>query len=98
ARRHRARRRAGRRRRAVRPADPRHRRRREDRRLAPVRPGSGGAGDRGSGVMANEGRKAAAGWLNLVIDYGPLAVFFVVYWLQAPADKSDSLGVIIAIV
>ena len=48
--------------------------------------------------MANEGRKAAAGWLNLVIDYGPLAVFFVVYWLQAPADKSDSLGVIIAIV
>jgi intracellular septation protein len=48
--------------------------------------------------MAGEGKKAAAGWLNLFIDYGPLAVFFVTYWLKAPADKSDSLGVILAIV
>ena len=42
--------------------------------------------------MANEAKKAAAGWLNLVIDYGPLAVFFAVYWAFAPADKADSLG------
>lgn len=48
--------------------------------------------------MANEGRKAAAGWLNLLIDYGPLAVFFVVYWIFAPADKNDSIGVILAVV
>ena len=48
--------------------------------------------------MANEARKAAAGWLNLLIDYGPLAVFFAVYWLFAPADKNDSLGVILAVV
>ena len=48
--------------------------------------------------MANEGKKAAAGWLNLFIDYGPLAVFFATYWLKAPADKNDSLGVILAIV
>lgn len=48
--------------------------------------------------MANEARKAAAGWLNLLIDYGPLAVFFTVYWLFAPADKNDSLGVILAVV
>ena len=48
--------------------------------------------------MANEARNAAAGWLNLLIDYGPLAVFFAVYWLFAPADKNDSLGVILAVV
>ena len=48
--------------------------------------------------MANEGKKAAAGWLNLLIDYGPLAVFFVVYWIFAPADKNDSIGVILAVV
>ena len=48
--------------------------------------------------MASEGKKAAAGWLNLFIDYGPLAVFFVVYWLYAPADRNDGLGVIVAVV
>jgi intracellular septation protein len=48
--------------------------------------------------MTKEGKKAAAGWLNLFIDYGPIAVFFITYWLKAPADKTDSLGVILAIV
>jgi intracellular septation protein len=48
--------------------------------------------------MANEAKKAAAGWLNLLIDYGPLAVFFAVYWLFAPADKNDGIGVIFAVV
>ena len=46
----------------------------------------------------SEARKAATGWLNLVIDYGPLAIFFAVYWFFAPADKTDSLGVIFAVV
>ena len=46
----------------------------------------------------SEAKKAAAGWLNLLIDYGPLAVFFAVYWMFAPADKADSLGVILAVV
>jgi intracellular septation protein len=48
--------------------------------------------------MANQAKKAATGWLNLLVDYGPLAVFFGVYWLFAPADKSDGLGVILAVV
>ena len=48
--------------------------------------------------MANEAKKAAAGWLNLLIDYGPLGIFFAVYWLYAPADKADSLGVVLAVV
>jgi intracellular septation protein len=48
--------------------------------------------------MTKVGKKAAAGWLNLFIDYGPIAVFFITYWLKAPADKTDSLGVILAIV
>lgn len=46
----------------------------------------------------SEAKKAAASWLNLVIDYGPLAIFFAVYWAFAPADKNDSVGVIFAIV
>lgn len=48
--------------------------------------------------MAGEGKKAATGWLNVVVDYGPLAVFFIVYWFYAPADKNDSIGVILAVV
>jgi len=48
--------------------------------------------------MADETKKPAAGWLNLVVDYGPLAVFFAVYWLYAPADKQDGLRVIFAVV
>lgn len=48
--------------------------------------------------MANEAKKAAAGWLNLLIDYGPLGIFFAVYWLYAPADKADSLRVVLAVV
>ena len=45
-----------------------------------------------------EAKKAATGWLNLLIDYGPLAVFFGVYWLLAPADKNHGAAVILAIV
>jgi intracellular septation protein len=41
-----------------------------------------------------EAKQAASGWLNLLVDYGPLAVFFLVYCLFAPADKNDGLGVV----
>jgi intracellular septation protein len=48
--------------------------------------------------MSQDAKKAAAGWLNLVIDYGPLAIFFIVYWLYAPANKEDGIGVVFAVV
>ena len=48
--------------------------------------------------MSQDAKNAAAGWLNLVIDYGPLAIFFIVYWLYAPANKEDGIGVVFAVV
>ena len=53
--------------------------------------------------MANETappatKKHGSGWLNLVVDYGPLLVFFAVYWYNAPEDKEDSVGTIFAVV
>ena len=47
--------------------------------------------------MAAE-KKPASGWLNLLVDYGPLLVFFAVYWFYAPEDKEDGLGTIFAVV
>ncbi len=43
-------------------------------------------------------KKHGSGWLNLLVDYGPLIVFFAVYWFYAPADKEDSIGTIFAVV
>lgn len=43
-------------------------------------------------------KKQSSGWLNLLVDYGPLLVFFVVYWLYAPKNKTDALGTLDAVV
>jgi len=54
--------------------------------------------------MANEAKTSAppkkkpSGWLNLLVDYGPLLVFFAVYWIYAPADKEDTIGTLFAVV
>lgn len=45
-----------------------------------------------------EAKKQGTGWLNLLIDYGPLLVFFGVYWAYSPADKEDGLAAIFAVV
>lgn len=45
-----------------------------------------------------EGKKSGSGWINILVDYGPLLVFFAVYWLYAPADKEDGLGTVLAVV
>ena len=47
---------------------------------------------------AEGGKKPGSGWINLLVDYGPLIVFFAVYWLYAPADKEDGIGVIFAVI
>ena len=47
--------------------------------------------------MAEE-KKKTSGWLNLLVDYGPLLVFFAVYWLYAPENKEDGLGTVFAVV
>jgi intracellular septation protein len=52
-----------------------------------------------SSPRAGEGGKTpSSGWINLLVDYGPLLVFFAVYWLYAPEDKEDGLGTIFAVV
>lgn len=48
--------------------------------------------------MANEGKKAKSGWLNLAVDYGPILIFFLVYRHFSPADKQDSIGEVMAVI
>ncbi len=43
-------------------------------------------------------KKPGSGWINLLVDYGPLIVFFAVYWFYAPADKEDGIGLIFAVI
>lgn len=44
------------------------------------------------------GGKAKSGWINILVDYGPLAVFFLVYRHFAPADREDAVGEVFAVV
>lgn len=39
-----------------------------------------------------------AGWLNLVVDYGPIIIFFAVYRYFAPADKENSVAEVLAVI
>lgn len=41
--------------------------------------------------------KAKTGWLNLLVDYGPLLVFFLTYKYYAPEDKQDAVGEVFAV-
>jgi intracellular septation protein len=47
-------------------------------------------------MSKSEGRKAASGWLNVAVDYGPLLVFLGVYRTMAP-DEPDAASEIVAI-
>lgn len=38
-------------------------------------------------------KKAKSGWVNLLVDYGPLLVFFVTYRLFRPADANIALEI-----
>ncbi|OJW73764.1 MAG: intracellular septation protein A [Sphingomonadales bacterium 63-6] len=43
-------------------------------------------------------KSAASSWINLLVDYAPLIVFLGAYRYYAPADKEDSVGVVLAVV
>lgn len=47
--------------------------------------------------MAEE-TKPKSGWLNLVVDYGPVIVFFAVYKYYSPADRENSVGEVLAVI
>lgn len=38
-----------------------------------------------------------AGWLNLVVDYGPIAVFFIAYRLLRPDQDGNSVSEVVAV-
>ena len=48
--------------------------------------------------MDQSAKKPKSGWLNLVVDYGPVLVFFVVYRYFSPADKEDMVGEVLAVI
>ena len=41
--------------------------------------------------------KPRASWVNLVVDFGPLLVFFLVYRHFSPADSENSVGIVLAV-
>ena len=43
-------------------------------------------------------KKAKSGWLNLLVDYGPLLVFFLAYRHYSPEGTSDAVGEVFAVV
>ena len=42
--------------------------------------------------------KSKSGWLNVVVDYGPVLVFFLSYRHFSPADHNDPVGEMLAVV
>ena len=43
-------------------------------------------------------KKSGSAWLNLLIDYGPVLVFFVVYKHFSPTDHNNSVGEVFAVI
>ena len=45
-----------------------------------------------------EANKQKSGWLNLVVDYGPVIVFFAVYKYFSPTDRENSVAEVLAVI
>ena len=43
-------------------------------------------------------KKAKADWLNILVDYGPVVIFFLVYRTNSPSDHNNAVGEIAAVV
>lgn len=48
--------------------------------------------------MSEAAAPKKSGWLNLLVDYGPIIIFFVVYRYFAPADKENSVAEVLAVI
>jgi intracellular septation protein len=48
--------------------------------------------------MDQAAKKPKTGWLNLLVDYGPVLVFFIVYKYFSPADKEDAISEVLAVI
>ena len=45
-----------------------------------------------------EATKQKSGWLNLLVDYGPVIMFFAVYKYFSPADRENSVAEVLAVI
>ena len=43
-------------------------------------------------------QKPKSGMLHLLVDYGPIVVFFVVYKMFSPADREDAVSEVLAVI
>lgn len=48
--------------------------------------------------MDQSAKKPKSGWLNLLLDYGPVLIFFMIYKYFSPSDKEDAVGEVLAVV
>lgn len=48
--------------------------------------------------MAETTARKPSGWLNLLVDYGPILVFFLVYKQYSPDNREDALGEVFAVI
>ena len=48
--------------------------------------------------QAQPAKKAKTGWLNVLVDYGPVLVFFLTYRHFSPSDHNDPIGEMLAVV
>lgn len=48
--------------------------------------------------MAQDTAPKKSGWLNLLVDYGPILVFFLVYRHFSPDDNEDAIGEVLAVI
>ncbi|WP_309623876.1 inner membrane-spanning protein YciB [Novosphingobium sp.] len=49
-------------------------------------------------TTAKPAAKPKAGWLNILVDYGPVVVFFLVYRYYSPSDHNDAIAEIAAVI
>ena len=49
-------------------------------------------------AQAPQAAKTKSGWLNVVVDYGPVLVFFLTYRHFSPSDHNDPIGEMLAVV
>ena len=47
---------------------------------------------------APQASKAKSGWLNVLVDYGPVLVFFLSYRHFSPSDHNDPIGEMLAVI
>jgi intracellular septation protein len=50
-----------------------------------------------SSARTEKGKKPKSGWINVLVDYGPLLIFFLTYRFYKP-DGEDAAGEILAVI